>query len=164
MECCPLLRLLDRDPAVKRLGVGRERIRLQSAMRPEVELQLGGRTGSVEGKADRSEPVLPLRSVLTAEASLYSLFIPDLAARGECRPWPRPPSPLSKKVGPLVRATPRERVRVSRATFCGARARRPCAKRDFYARRPQLCSTCWLQGFKGPISRTVCVCCIPGLE
>lgn len=133
MECGPLLRLLDRDPAVKRLGVGRERIRLQSAMRAEVELQLGGRTGSVEGKADRSEPVLPLRSVLTAEASLYSLFfIPDLAARGECRPWPRPClPPLSKKVGPLVRATPRERVR---ATFCGARARRPCAKRDFFLR------------------------------
>lgn len=114
MECGPLLRLLDRDPAVKRLGVGRERIRLQSAMRPEVELQLGGRTGSAEGKADRSEPVLPLRSVLRAEASLYSLFIPDLAARGECRLWPRPPSPSPKRLDHLS-----ERLRESVCAFLG---------------------------------------------
>lgn len=97
MECGPLLRLLDRDPAVKRLGVGRERIRLQSAMRPEVELQLGGRTGSVEGKADRSEPVLPLRSVLTAEASLYSLFYPRLGCARRVPPLATPPLPPLRK-------------------------------------------------------------------
>lgn len=84
-------------------------------------LQLGGRTGSVEGKADRSEPVLPLHSVLTAEASLYSLFIPDLAARGECRPWPRPPPPSPKRLDHLS-----ERLRESAcARFSG----------DFFAER-----------------------------
>lgn len=115
MECGPLLRLLDRDPAVKRLGVGRERIRLQSAMRPEVELQLAGRTGSVEGKADRSEPVLPLRSVLTAEASLYSLFYPRLGCARRVPPLATPTLPPSpKRLDHLS-----ERLRESVCAFLG---------------------------------------------
>lgn len=167
MECGPLLRLSDSDPAVQRSEWGRERerIRLQSAMGPDVGLQLGGRTGSVEVKAVRSEPVLSLRSVLTAEASLYSLFfIPDLAAGGECRPWPRPPPPLlSKKVGPPASERLQERVCALRGRRRQALVRRPCAKRELYARRPRLCSKFCLT-FKGPISRTVCAFALhPGL-
>lgn len=107
----------------QRLGVGRERIRLQSAMRPEVELQLGGRTGSVERKSgsERAGLASPLCSY-GRSITLFTFFYPRLGCARRVPPLATPPRP------PLQRGRttcPSDSERAC-ARFLGRR--RPCAK------------------------------------
>lgn len=109
--------------------------------------KLGGRTGFSVSRIG-SEPVFPLRSVLTAKASLYSLFILDLAARGECRPWPRPPPTYPPKTSKRLDRSPEasaKRIRARPATFVRGLKRLLCSSgqlcgvraKSFFACRQQ---------------------------
>lgn len=102
----------------QRLGVGRERIRLQSAMRPEVELQLGGRTGSVERKSgsERAGLASPLCSY-GRSITLFTFFYPRLGCARRVPPLATPPPPPSPKRSDHLSERLRESVRAfSRAT------------------------------------------------